>query len=333
MKQTYRDTDFLHATARVRALENNMLGQKGLTKMVDAKNAEEAFKILSESALGQGYELSSYEEGFTHSLLETYNLVEEISPLPALASIFRYKYDGHNLKVAIKSRRLEKSYQSILTPLGNVPVQQLLSELDAGSFTTLDPALAAGALAAQEQMAKTGDPQTVDILIDRAVLEAMGHAANRMDNSFLTRLVQAQVDIANIRAVVRLRRMKKDVSMARRVLAQGGRISVDALLEVYQKGYDELFALLENLPYGPYLSPSFEALREETSLTLFEKLCDNYLITLFDGTRFIPFGVEPLVAYLYGKECEVNAARIVLASKLAGVPASQITERLRETYA
>ena len=49
--------------------------------------------------------------------------------------------------------------------------------------------------------------------------------------------------------------------------------------------------------------------------------------------RRIPFGIEPLLAFLAAKEGETKAARIVMASKLAGVPPQQITERLRDTYA
>lgn len=329
----YRDTDYLHATARVRALENFMVSSKGFIKMVDAKNAEEAFKVLAESAIGQGHELANYEQAFRDNLQEAYNLVAGISPLPGLVDIFRYKYDGHNLKVAIKSKRLERDYSGILSTMGTVPVPQLLAELDEKSFTTLVPILALAGCEAAEQMAKTGDPQTVDILIDKAVLGAMAEKAAELQNSFVTRFVQTQVDIANIRAAVRLTRMKKELPMLQKVLVSGGTIPDAKLCEAYAKGNDELLVMVAASPYGKMLEPSFDDLRAQRSLTLFEKLCDNYMVSLFAGARFVPFGIEPLMAYLYGKECETSAARIVLASKMAGVSATQITERLRDAYA
>ncbi|MEG0853138.1 MAG: V-type ATPase subunit [Angelakisella sp.] len=329
----YRDTDYLHATARVRALENSMLDSRALTKMVDAKNAEEAFKVLSDAAIGQGHELANYEDAFRDNMLETYRLVANISPLPGLVDIFRYKYDGHNLKVAIKARKLNKDCSGILSPLGNVSSAKLLEELDAKEFTSLSPVLAAAGMDAAEQMAKTGDPQTVDIIIDRAVLEAMAAKAAEIGNSFLSHFVKAQVDIANIRATIRLKRMKKELPMLKRVLTEFGTIPVQKLFDAYVKGYDEIFEVVAASPYGAALEPAFEGLRAEKTLSFFEKLCDNYMVSLFAKVRFIAFGIEPLIAYLYGKECETNAARIVLASKLAGVPAPQITERLREAYA
>ncbi|MEG2087524.1 MAG: V-type ATPase subunit [Angelakisella sp.] len=332
--QKYKDTEYLHATARVRAMENTMLDAKALVKMVDAKNAAEAYKVLAEAAIGQGYELADYEQAFTNNLLETYTLVAKISPMPGLADLFRYKYDGHNLKVLIKSRRLDRDYSALLSPLGNVPADELSAGLDAGSMpAALAPTLAQAGLDAQEQMAKTGDPQAVDITIDRAVLGTMTAAAKAMDNAFLSRLVQAQADIANIRAAIRLKRMKKEPAMLKLVLAEGGTIATGTIGEAYAKGYDELLALISASPYGTALEPSYESLRGEQPLSLFEKLCDNYIASLFGAVKLVPFGIEPLVAYLYGKEWETNAARIVLASKLAGVPAAQITERLRDAYA
>lgn len=329
----YKDTEYLNATARVRAMENTMVGSKGFVKMIDAKNAEEAFKVLTESAIGQGHDLAGYEQAFRDNLREAYDLVEKISPLPGLTDIFRYKYDGHNLKTAIKARRLQKDYSGIMNDMGTVPVASLVAGLENNDLSGLAPALAAAGLEAVEQMAKTGDPQTVDILIDKAVLESMRDKAAALGNRFVTRFTETQVDIANIRAAVRLLRMKKDLPMLKRVLVEGGTIPADRLCDAYTKGYDELLAVIASSRYGNALEESFDDLRGERSLTLFEKLCDNYVISVFDGVKYIPFGIEPLVAYLYGKECETSSARIVLASKLAGVPAPQITERLRDAYA
>ena len=97
-------------------------------------------------------------------------------------------------------------------------------------------------------------------------------------------------------------------------------------------------------------------------------------MAVLDEVRRIPFGIEPLLAFLtaarmlamstwastyfltkglaISSACwtmearmprssristawgwETKAARIVMASKLAGVPPQQITERLRDTYA
>ena len=329
----YRDTDYLQATARVRAKENGMVTGRDFAKMVDAKNAEEAFKVLSDAAICQGCSMGDYEAAFRNNLKETYELVASIAPDPEIVEIFRLKYDGHNLKTAVKGKKTGGAIENRLSPLGNVPAEELLRELAEGRFNRVPQAMGKAALEAAELLARTGDPQAVDILVDRAMLETMAKKAHDFGNPFLTSFVEAQVDIANIRTVIRLKRMGKDAMALKKILAEGGSISVRRLLELYPRGYDELLGYLSTTPYGKTLEPCYDAIRAERSLTLFEKLCDNHMVAMLDRARLIPFGIEPLVAYLYAKECETKAARIVLASKLAGVPSEQITERLRDVYA
>ena len=329
----YKDTDYLHATARVRALESAIVTGRDFRKMIEAKNVQEAYKVLSDAPICQGTPLESYEEALNRNLLEAYRLVEGIAPDKAVVEIFRYKYDGHNLKTLVKAKKASINTAGILSGLGNVPAETAAAELEAGRFEKVDPVLGAAALEAVEALARTGDPQLVDLHIDKAVLEAQARKAESFGNAFLCRFVAAQVDVANIRTAVRMLRMGKDVFALRRVLAGGGRLDPGTLAEAYARGMDDLLACVGASDCGKQLEPSFDSLRSGGSLTLFEKLCDNYLTSLLDSVKTVPFGVEPLVAYLCAKEGETRAARIVLASKLAGVPAQQITERLRDTYA
>lgn len=328
-----KDTDYLYATARLRCLENQMLSNRELQKMIDARTMEEAFKVLGDAGIGLNQSSENYEQGLTESLKETYALVEQLSPKKGLVEIFRYRYDGHNLKALIKCRRLDGGCEDILADLGNLSPDELATQLESGSFDGLNLMIGQAALEAQEALAKTADPQIVDVIIDRAVLEAMGQHAADFGNAFLINLVTAQIDIANIRAAVRLQRMGKDVFFLRRVLAKGGSIDTDQLAAAFEQGLDEILALIAISDYNKALEPAFDALRSGGGLTLFERLCDNCIIGLLSKSKFIAFGIEPVISYLYGKESEVKAARIVLASKAAGVPARQITERLRDAYA
>ena len=332
-KTHYKDTDYLHATARVRTMENSLVTQKDFRKMIDAKNAQEAYKVVADTALCQGFGLADYEQALNRNLLEAYRLVESIAPDKGVVEIFRYKYDGHNLKTLVKEKKAPGKGEELLSPLGNVSPETARQELESGRFEKIAPPLGAAALEALEALAHTGDPQLVDLYLDKAVLAAMTDRAREFGNPFVSGFVAAQVDIANIRTAVRMLRMKKDAASLRRILAEGGRLDPARLADAYIRGMDDLLACIAALDCGSQLEPAFEGLKTGGPLTLFEKLCDNYVTSLLDRVKMVPFGVEPLVAYLHAKEGETKAARIVLASKLAGVPAQQITERLRETYA
>ena len=47
--------------------------------------------------------------------------------------------------------------------------------------------------------------------------------------------------------------------------------------------------------------------------------------------RRVPFGVEVPVGYVAAHENELMSVRLVITGLLAGIPADQIRERLRET--
>ena len=42
---SFRDTDFISATARVRALENRIIGEKALRRLAQASGPEELFRV------------------------------------------------------------------------------------------------------------------------------------------------------------------------------------------------------------------------------------------------------------------------------------------------
>lgn len=331
--KAYRDTDYLHATARVRALENGMVTRRDFQKMIDAKTAEEAYKVLSDAPICHGAPMQDYEQALEQNLLDAYQLLDRIAPGNGLTQLFRYQYDGHNYKTAIKARRGGSDVANVYSNLGNIPAAAAAAQVESGRMEGVPTPLADAALEASDVLAKTGDPQAVDILLDRGILASMVQQAGEIPSPFVQKYVQAQVDIANIRAAVRLKRLGKNAAFLNKVLAPGGKISVSTLGEAYTKGYDAIFAVVSSSPYGRALEPAFDSIRGGGSLSLFEKLCDNALVAVLDEVRRIPFGIEPLLAFLAAKEGETKAARIVMASKLAGVPPQQITERLRDTYA
>ena len=52
---------------------------------------------------------------------------------------------------------------------------------------------------------------------------------------------------------------------------------------------------------------------------------------LSDGRR-VPFGVEPILGYLYAREAEATTIRIIMTGRMAGLDTDIIRERLRESY-
>lgn len=46
----------------------------------------------------------------------------------------------------------------------------------------------------------------------------------------------------------------------------------------------------------------------------------------------VPFGEETVIGYLYAREAEITAVRIIMAGRMAGLDGETIRSRLRATY-
>ena len=69
-----------------------------------------------------------------------------------------------------------------------------------------------------------------------------------------------------------------------------------------------------------------------SSLTVFERACDNAVLAAAGKARSVPFGVEVVLGYLAAKESEWVAVRIIMSGRMAGMTADAIRERLRDLY-
>ena len=56
-------------------------------------------------------------------------------------------------------------------------------------------------------------------------------------------------------------------------------------------------------------------------------------MNMMKEAKMIPFGGEPLLAYIYAKETEIKVVRIIMVGKLNNIAEEVIRERLRDIYA
>lgn len=327
------DTKYLHAAARVHALENQLISQQDLLKAIEAATAEDAFKSLAGKEMFKEASAGDYEAAFEADLTRTYQLLENITDQSEVTYIFRYPTDGHNLKVYVKAKAAEGDFTHLYKNTGTFSIQQMETELSVGRFEHVPERLGTAALEAADQLAKTRDSQIVDIIIDKAVLRLMKEKAKALGNDLLVQYVEAKIDLINIETAVRLIRMKKDAYEVRRIFAEGGTIDPQDINEGYSAGYEGIGRLLDKAGKKRRMEKSVPALRHGEPLTVYEQNLDGCFKDLFDKAKVIPFGLEPVIAYLYLKERELRATRLVLVSKSFGIPKEQIAERLRYIYA
>ena len=84
--------------------------------------------------------------------------------------------------------------------------------------------------------------------------------------------------------------------------------------------------------YGNIIREGIEYYKSHNSLALLEKNIDNFIMDYMKKAKTIPFGIEPIIGYLYAKENEIKLLRIIMVGQLNNVPPEVIRERLRDSY-
>ena len=325
-----KDTDYLAISARVHAMENRLLNRERMERMIEARDAAEAAKLLAECGYEDGGALTPQrlEELLAQSRSAAFREIRAAVPDPRLVEIFQVKYDYHNAKVLLKAEYTGQDAERLLASGGRWDPRALQESFQRGEVQGCTEPFRAALSQARETLAATRDPQLADFILDRACFGEMAQMAQ--DSPFLKGYVQISVDAANLRTAVRAARMDRGSDFLNRALLEGGSVSPKAIANARGQELAERFSagpLAQAAAVGSRLLD-----REAGSLTAFERLCDDAVTQYVSAARRVPFGEQTVIGYLYAKELEFTAIRAIFAGRAAGLDGDTIRSRLRETY-
>ncbi len=330
MSRKLKDTDYLSVSARVRAMENRLLTRERLERMLEANSHEEAAKILSECGYGElaQFTPAALSEALRAARDDVYEDLERAVPNAGLVDVFRVKYDYHNAKVLLKSEAMGARPDRLLVAGGRYAPAALLDAFQRDDLDGCSDVFCRATQEAREVLSASGDPQTADILLDRAYYAEVLALAEAAGSSFLLGYIRLSIDAANLRAAVRTCRMGRGTDFMAQVLVSGGNVPEEEVIAGAEN--------LDGLPWGLLSGAAAlgAALTAPGSgrLTEFERQCDNALVAYLSAARRVPFGEQPVLAYLYAREAELTAIRIVMTGRMAGLDTETIRERLRDSY-
>lgn len=316
----------------LRAREPKLLNNDRAQRMLDAGSFEEAAKLLTDCGYADMSQMSAkeIEAELAGHRRNVFNELLELSPDREPVDIFRMKYDYHNLKAIIKAEAMGLSPKSILNDSGRFDPEELLEIYNEERFTELPPIPAQAVQEAKSTLARTGNPQLADFVLDKAYFAELKATAKSAGSAFLEGYVDILIDSANLKSAVRTLRMGKDADFLREVLIPGGRVGADRIVAAGDgEGIAALFAH-SNLDKAAALGA--DAINGG-SMTEFELSCDNAVNTYLKGAKLVSYGVEPVVSYLAAVESEITAVRMILTGRLSDIDPGVIRERLRDLYA
>ena len=324
-----KDTRFAYAVAYMRTLENRMLDASDIDALLGMADAAEAVRYLAERHYG-GVETAEGKRGIDGmlkaELAQTWEEIREICPKGAPMDVLLYQNDFQNLKTILKAVFSDTDWQGLMLQPVTVEPELIYRAVSENEQDLLPPLLRKSTQEAYETLARTGDGRRAEVLIDKAAFAAIRKAAKDADSSFLLGWIDLWETLSNMKTALRIAPEQKSKEAVREFLLPEGEIDADVLAGAAAQGKKAVLTTFSENGYA-------EAARAaEQSVGEFEKWSDNTLMAYVKEAKNRSFGFEPLLAFLLGKQAEIQAVRIILYGLLNHIPKSILKERLRGLY-
>jgi len=315
-----------YAVARIRMLERSLLTEKEYTQMIDARSADEAMKILMDAGYGEFgmADARDFETLLSAQLSKAYSDVRELTT-ENFMDVFLYKNDYHNLKVLIKADITETDADAYLIGGGTVDLEVMKNAFAGKNFSTIPYEMQEAVAAAYEAYGKNQSGQAVDIVLDKAAFRQMSLTAKKSGSDFIKKYVEYVCDITNLKNFLRVKTMRRPFEMFAEIYVEGGSITADAFRTAF--GADTPWGGFKGSQYGELCAEGMPQ-----GFTVFERLCDNFIMAFIREAKYRSLTMEPMAAYIYARETEVKTVRIIMSGKLNDIDADIIKERLRDAY-
>jgi V/A-type H+-transporting ATPase subunit C len=314
------------AVGKVRVLETRTLDRSAFERLLDAASFQEQRRILSETVYGLYIERAETTEdvevGLETALDDFHTLLHEAALPDAFVRFFELRADYSNLKSAVKARVLGMPLDGMLARRGQIPAERFFDEPETWPhpFDRI----------AKQLLGEEIDDQSlhrIDAAIDKAQFAALHEAAREAESPFLQQVAALLSDIANTKVIVRAKAAGLPQAEVEQMLVGGGEVTPGKLLSLYARSPAELAAGLEGIPSMRGIAT--EGIAERGAVDV---VTDNALMRLLRSSRRVSSGPEPVIAYVLAREAEVQALRVLLLGKLAGLDPEAMRHRLRDTY-
>ena len=146
-----------------------------------------------------------------------------------------------------------------------------------------------------------------------------------MGNTFLLNLFKIQIDLTNLRTLLRLKYTEAE---QRNVLLDGGFVELDRYRHGFDLGYESLAPLFFVTPYHRVVDAGAGYVASDESFLKVEQQCEEYVTGFLKTTVTIAAGPQPIIAYLLMKEQEIRTVRLILTAKRSQLDTKLILDRI-----
>ena len=329
-------TDFSFISGQVRAQESKLLNVNRLDRMIGAKNAEEAFTVLTELQYAEYFEEGSTakdSDAFVQrGLWETKKMIVEGTCDDELLKILWYQFDINNLKRILKIKFKEGaetcedfSQENGISRLGTLSEKDLTDIVFKGETRSDFPEEFLAAVNQTESVLEQKEYfKFVEYALDKAYFEVVKGIVAKHNNIFFSEVVSILIDQTNIKNIARsIFTLKTELDSE--AFIEGGDLIYTQVKELNNP--DVFVKWFESSQYAD--SAKDLSAEGSTMIAVERRLSDyyhNFMIKSVIGEV-----ASPIIPYVYFEKRLQNARQIklVMLCKFNGIAADKIYEMLK----
>lgn len=345
--------DYGYVNARVRGMKSRLMDQSALEEMIMQPDIPSLIALLEKTpyrdditeAKIQYSGVLCIEQALRKNFTRTFRRILEFvrgTEAEQYIRIFLHRWDVQNIKSILRGKNIHVTSDEIrdcLVPAGEldeITLSELIKQPDIRAVIDLLATWGIGyarpLTASFSEFHEKGDLGILECALDKYYyLDALETVRKpSYNNDLIAGLLRTEIDIVNIKTVLRMIRDRVDDDVAAGFLIEGGKaLDTEALREILAtRAIDKAVAALENTPYH-FLSEVQGGAAPDLKISAFEKKLEKFLT--MKGVwafHFDPLSVASVIGYFWAKYNEITNIRIISRCKTSDLSEETLREEL-----
>lgn len=345
--------DYEYIGARIRGMKSRLLERKALEALGAKMDISSVIDELENTPYRQDLEdasvqytgLACVEEALRRNLSKTFRLIFSFvkgEDAETLINIFLNKWDVQNIKTILRGINIQEMPEEIaesLAPAGALSDATLAEMIKQPDVKAVIDLLATWGIEYSrpltqhfKEFSETRDLVVLEYALDKFYY---GHALDAVagdsyDEGIIRVIVRTEIDVTNIKNVLRIIRDKVELEDPQYYFISGGKeLDVDKLSALSKtRTVDGVTKQLAGSSYD-FLARLPDEYFTAEKISPFEKELDKFLLqkalSLFSGD---PLSLALVIGYLWAKLNEITNIRIIAMCKTEYVPEKEVMEEL-----
>ena len=345
--------DYEYIGARIRGMKSRLLERKALEALGAKMDISSVIDELENTPYRQDLEdasvqytgLACVEEALRRNLSKTFRLIFSFvkgEDAETLINIFLNKWDVQNIKTILRGINIQEMPEEIaesLAPAGALSDATLAEMIKQPDVKAVIDLLATWGIEYSrpltqhfKEFSETRDLVVLEYAVDKfyysRALDAV--AGDSYDEGIIRGIVRTEIDVTNIKNVLRIIRDKVELEDPQYYFISGGKeLDVDKLSALSKtRTMDGVTKQLAGSSYD-FLARLPDEYVTAEKISPFEKELDKFLLQkalrLFSGD---PLSLALVIGYLWAKSNEITNIRIIAMCKTEYVPEKEVMEEL-----